>query len=156
MNCLTSSEILILKFLIKNPRISNKSLGNILNIDETKIEESISEFERKDLINSVHITLNPKFFGFNQVYIVILKLTDYIPKKILNQILLPIYQIENCYAVDGNLRLLLKIRVRNNNELSDVVENISLKMKCLNEINTMICYDEILQRNISIEDYLNS
>ena len=116
-------DVIIIKELIKNSRVSARELSQKLNICQSTLYYRIKNLEDKGIIRKYTIDVDWRKLGFLTTAFILVK---YDPNKAISQEdlakkLLKFEEVEEVYIITGEYDILIKVRFRNTQELSNFV-----------------------------------
>ncbi len=110
---LDETDILLLKMLQENGRITNKALAEKLNLSTTPVFERIKKLEKEGLIDRYVALLNERIVGLKQTIFISISLKEhtrsYLEKFVEEINRYP--EVLECYHVAGDFDFLLKVVV---------------------------------------------
>jgi len=118
-----NTDILILKILQENGRISMKELGKKVNLTSPAVSERIKKLEEQNIITGYRAIVNPEALGLIVKTYTSVKLH---PSKInaFKKLVTDEPSIVECIRITGNDSMTIKVLAKNTQELEELLEKI--------------------------------
>ncbi|MDO6801065.1 Lrp/AsnC family transcriptional regulator [Wenyingzhuangia sp. 1_MG-2023] len=120
-----SIDLLLLKQLQKNARITIKELANITNLSNTPVHERVKKLEKNGYITKHVALLDRNLLGKKLIVFCNIKLKEHtmeIGKQFVKDIT-SLKQVTECYNISGDFDFLLKVMVNDMEAYQDFVLN---------------------------------
>lgn len=125
MNTPDKIDLVLLKQLQKNARITIKELAKITNLSNTPVHERIKKLEKNGFISKHVALLNKSLLGKNLIVFCSIKLKEH-TMEIGTQFVKDIKSLEQvteCYNISGDSDFLLKVIVNDMEDYQNFVLN---------------------------------
>ena len=119
------TDLILLKQLQKNARITIKELANITNLSNTPVHERIKKLEKNGYIHKYVALLNRNLLGKKLIVFCNIKLKEH-TMEIGHQFVKDITsltQVTECYNISGDYDFLLKVMVSDMDDYQNFVLN---------------------------------
>ncbi len=116
-------DIKILNLLKENSRISFADLGRKINLSPSAVRERIQKLEDTEIIKKYSITIDDRKLGYDIEAFILLKVFPGKLKNILT-IITNYKEIKEVHRITGNQNLHLKIVVKNQIELQNLLDEL--------------------------------
>ncbi|MDX1413253.1 MAG: Lrp/AsnC family transcriptional regulator [Candidatus Promineifilaceae bacterium] len=142
---LNETDIAILEEVQRDGRISNVELANRIELSQAATHARLKRLQRRGYIRDTVALLDQERMGFDMTCFVNISLRMHGPKELANfrASVQEIPQVLECYHVTGEFDYLLKIVVRNRQELQRFVEHQLTPIPGIARIYTSLVLDEI-------------
>lgn len=147
INDIDNKDILILKFLKKNPKYEASELAKILHLSNEDTQHRLTKLENRDYIN-YQVNINPNKLNYYTTAFLKISLSTCINNHLIKE-LSRIPEIVESYYVSGKYSLLVKLVCKNNIDLVDIVEDIQ-KINDVKKIRTSVCLEPLFKRQVLI------
>lgn len=129
----------ILKALLKDSRLSFAEIGRQINLSPAAVRDRVLKMEDLKIIKKYSVELNHKLLGQDLEVIILVKVFHGKLKPFLK--LIPkISEIENAYRITGNKNVHLRLVLRNQAHLQDIIETLMV----YGDTETMLILSNIL------------
>lgn len=119
------TDLILLKHLQKNARITIKELATITKLSNTPVHERIKKLEKHGFITKYVALLNRNLLGKKLIVFCNIKIKEHtmeIGHQFVKDIM-ALKQVTECYNISGDFDFLLKVMVDNVEEYQDFVIN---------------------------------
>jgi Lrp/AsnC family leucine-responsive transcriptional regulator len=113
----------ILRILQENARTSNAEIARQVGLAPSAIFQRIRKLEDQNVIEGYTARVNPRALGFSLVAFVMIKTGDLARNVDTAAILSAIPEVQEVHRVVGEDCFFVKVRVRNTEELGDLLEH---------------------------------
>lgn len=118
-------DLILLKQLQRNARITIKELANLTNLSNTPVHERIKKLEKNGYISKQVALLNRNLLGKKLIVFCNVKLREHtmeIGHQFVNDIT-SLKQVTECYNISGDYDFLLKVMIKDMEDYQDFVLN---------------------------------
>jgi Lrp/AsnC family leucine-responsive transcriptional regulator len=147
------SDQMILTILQDNCRISNAALAKKIGLTPPAALERVKKLEREGIILGYRAILDKKKLGKGLTCLIALDLEHYNKKKVFSSVeenLKKLPDVENIYLVTGRYDYIIKVNVRDVDELREFVVEKLTKIEFINKVETFITISSIGGSSFSI------
>jgi len=138
---LDETDRLILQILERNARLSSRAIGREVRMSPGSISERIGRLEREGVIRGYKAQIDPSTFGLGMAAIVGLRSSQAALSRFLGT-LAAIEEVETVYVVTGTWDLMVVVRVRDHNHLSEVLFDRIWQVPGFQQSETMVVMHE--------------
>jgi DNA-binding Lrp family transcriptional regulator len=131
----------ILRILGRNARLSSRAIAREIGMSPGSISDRIGRLEREGVIRGYRAQIDPSTFGLGMAAIVGLRSTQAALSHFLGM-LAAIEEVETVYVVTGSWDLMVVVRVRDHNHLSEVLFDRIWKVPGFQQSETMVVMHE--------------
>ena len=128
----------IIKILSENSRISNSEISKQVFLSIPAVGERIKKLEEKNIIEKYTIRTNRNKLGYKLLAIIFVNIDDTEKIKEFREKITEMEEVIECLHMAGEYDYLLKILVRDTEELEDFLSNKMKSIKGVGRSNTMI------------------
>ena len=128
----------IIKILSENSRISNSEISKQVFLSIPAVGERIKKLEEKNIIEKYTIRTNRNQLGYKLLAIIFVNIDDTEKIKEFREKITEMEEVIECLHMAGEYDYLLKILVRDTEELEDFLSNKMKSIKGVGRSNTMI------------------
>ncbi len=146
MDRIDDVDRVILRKLQENSRISYSKIAKELNLSESTIHHRIKRLKQLGIIKKFTLSLDPEKLGYNVSAFILLKTDPRFHSEALEEIakLKGVYEV---YDVTGEYSGLIKVLVRNKEELANLLDEIG-KVRGVLHTYTLVVLKCILHRDL--------
>lgn len=144
---------MILTILQDNCRISNASLAKKIGLTPPASLERVKKLEKEGIILGYKAILDKNKLGKGLTCLIALDLEHYNKKKVFGSVeenLKKLPDIENIYLVTGRYDYLIKVNLRDVEELREFIVEKLTKIAFINKVETFITISSIDGSNFSV------
>lgn len=145
MDTLDSKDILILRTLQENARLTTKELAARVNLSSTPVFERLRRLENGGYIKKYIAVLDAEKLNLGFIVFCRVKLSR-LNKEIatdFTQIIRDIPEVTECYNISGSYDYLLKIHALNMKHYQEFLLNVLGTIECLGSIESTFVMDEV-------------
>ncbi|MBT6506137.1 Lrp/AsnC family transcriptional regulator [Candidatus Woesearchaeota archaeon] len=153
---LTETDLNILQVLRKNSRLSVAKIGELVGVSINTVKRSIKKMEDNDVIIHYATKLNHNVLGWDTVAYIFINLNNkelrekkMNHRKFCNLLAKKFPLITHISAVSGNQDIILRLRIQNNDQLNELVDEIREMEGVTSTRTSLAMYD--VRRNKLIE-----
>lgn len=128
----------IIKILSENSRISNSEISKQVFLSIPAVGERIKKLEEKNIIEKYTIRTNRNKLGYKLLAIIFVNIDDTEKIKEFREKITEMEEVIECLHMAGEYDYLLKILVKDTEELEDFLSNKMKSIKGVGRSNTMI------------------
>lgn len=128
----------IIKIMSENSRISNSEISKQVFLSIPAVGERIKKLEEKHIIEKYTIRTNRNKLGYKLLAIIFVNIDDTEKIKEFREKITVMEEVIECLHMAGEYDYLLKILVRDTEELEDFLSNKMKSIKGVGRSNTMI------------------
>lgn len=148
---LDAVDLRLLLLLSKDARLSQRSLARELSMSPPAIAERIARLERQDVITGYGVRLDWGALGYPTiVYLTITAVQGYQQGLIMDQ-LADLPEVEEVLLVTGAFDMLVRLRVRDDSHLRDLLLNRVWQIEGIQRTETSITIAEMKPKNTAAE-----
>jgi Lrp/AsnC family leucine-responsive transcriptional regulator len=136
----------ILGILQENCKISNAALAKKIGLTPPATLERLKKLENEGIILGFKAILNPKKLGKSLTCLIALDLEHHNRRKVFHSVeenLKRLTEIENIYLVTGRYDYLIKVNLRDVEELQEFLVEKLTKIEFINKVETFIAISSI-------------
>lgn len=148
---LDTLDIQILKMVANNARIPFLEVARECNVSGAAIHQRIQKMMSLGVLNGSEFKLNPTKIGLDTCAFVGLYLKEPSEFDRVVEALKQIPEVVECHYTTGKYDLFIKIYVKGNAELKDVIHDKLLPLG-LARTETLISFNEVFRRQMLIPD----
>ena len=148
-------DILILKALQAQGRLSIVELAARVNLTNTPCSERVRRLERQGLIKGYRAVIDPDLLGFSQLSVVQISMaaTSDNHLEAFNAAVQQIPEIESCLMIAGSFDYLLTVRNRNIAHFREVLGDRISKLPGIRQTNSFAVMEVVKDaQGIPVED----
>lgn len=145
METLDSKDILILRTLQENARLTTKELAARVNLSSTPVFERLKRLESGGYIKKYIAVLDAEKLNLGFIVFCRVKLSR-LNKEIatdFTRIIRDIPEVTECYNISGSYDYLLKIHALNMKHYQEFLLNVLGTIECLGSIESTFVMDEV-------------
>lgn len=145
MDTLDSKDILILRTLQENARLTTKELAARVNLSSTPVFERLRRLENGGYIKKYIAVLDAEKLNLGFIVFCRVKLSR-LNKEIatdFTRIIRDIPEVTECYNISGSYDYLLKIHALNMKHYQEFLLNVLGTIECLGSIESTFVMDEV-------------
>ncbi|MGY5355336.1 Lrp/AsnC family transcriptional regulator [Wenyingzhuangia sp. IMCC45467] len=138
-------DLILLKQLQKNARITIKELANITNLSNTPVHERIKKLEKNGYITKHVALLNRNLLGKKLIVFCSIKLKEHtmdIGHQFVKDIT-SLKQVTECYNISGDYDFLLKVMINDMDDYQNFVLNHLGRVKNIGSTQSTFVMGEI-------------
>jgi len=133
-----NTDLQILKILQKKARIPNVEVARKIGMAPSAVLERIKKLEARGIIQGYEVRLNPDMFNCDMIAFIKIKADALTQLKQTGQNLSRIEQIQEVHYLAGEDCLMVKLRVKNNSELENILTQKIASLEGIKETQTCI------------------
>lgn len=147
-NQLDSLDESILRYLIRDARISFVQLAKELRISNSLVHQRVKKLRALEAIDNATFKVNPKVLGYQTSAYTRIIVTEarFIPEII--DALKKIPEVIECNNVTGKYALIIKIMAYDNDHLREVLYDKVHVIEWVEGTDTIIVFETAFQRNV--------
>jgi Lrp/AsnC family leucine-responsive transcriptional regulator len=145
----------ILRILQDNCKISNAALAKKIGLTPPATLERVRKLKKEGFILGYQAILNKKKLGKGLTCLIALDLEHHNKRKVFESVegnLKKLTEIENIYLVTGRYDYLIKVNLRDVEELRDFVVRKLTKIEFIDKVETFIAISSIASSSFSFSD----
>jgi Lrp/AsnC family leucine-responsive transcriptional regulator len=142
----------ILRILQENCKISNTALAKKIGLTPPATLERVKKLEKEGFILGYQAILNKKKLGKGLACLIALDLEHHNKRKVFESVeesLKKVAEIENIYLVTGRYDYLIKVNLRDVEELREFVVKKLTKIEFIDKVETFIAISSMANLNFS-------
>ena len=146
----------ILSFLVKNARMPFLEIARECEVSGAAIHQRVRKMESQGIIAGSRLLVKPSALGFDVcafVGVILSESKRY--DEVLNAIR-KVPEVVECHYVTGKYTLLLKIFCEDHDHLMNVLVHSIQNIPGIQKTDTMISLDNPIDRQVWLEDFVNS
>jgi Lrp/AsnC family transcriptional regulator for asnA, asnC and gidA len=148
---LDAVDLRLLLLLSRDGRLSQRSLARELSMSAPAIAERLARLERQDVITGYGVRLDWGALGYPTiVYLTITAVQGYQQGLIMDQ-LAGLPEVEEVLLVTGAFDMLVRLRVRDDSHLRDLLLNRVWQIEGIQRTETSITIAEMKPKNTAVE-----
>jgi Lrp/AsnC family transcriptional regulator, leucine-responsive regulatory protein len=138
-------DLLILKQLQADARLSVVELSKRINLSPTPCTLRLKRLEQAGIISGYHAHINPAALGQELMVFLTVKLraTDEATLKKFNMAVKPIKQILECHMVGGGFDYLIKLRVKNMQQFRELLGGVIGTLPMVESTHSYFVMEEV-------------
>jgi len=135
----------ILKHLQANARIRNAQLARLVNLSPPATHARVRQLEKRGYIKKYTALLNPAKAGYDMVCFVHMSLQLHQTERIdsIRETIKQMPEVLECYHLTGEYDYLLKVVIRNREDLERFVMNQLTRMSGVSRVHTSLVLTEV-------------
>lgn len=142
----------ILKYLVKNARMPFLEIARECGISGAAIHQRVRKMEEAGVITGSRLEVSPKALGYDVcAFVGIRVIQPDISSDVISH-LKGIGEVVECHFITGSNTLLIKLYCVDNEHLMKVLVDTIRKIPGVSYSETFISLDEVISRQISVED----
>ncbi len=133
----------ILNLLQENSRVTNADIARKIKMAPSAVLERIRRLEQKEIIQKYTTQINPKEVGQDLLSFVLVKANGPVVDQKTARDLSKITEVQEVHIVAGEDCFLLKVRVKNTEELTHLLRTKFAAIKTISSTSTTIVLETI-------------
>lgn len=135
----------LLDLLQYNARSTNAELAEIVGLSTSGVQKRVKKFEEQGLIAHHASILDRKALGYDMLCFidVVLRAHDQEQVRAFDAAIQELADIQECHRLTGNSDYLLKVVVRNREQLDHFLMNVLMPFPAVDRVHTRVVLKEI-------------
>lgn len=146
----------ILSFLVKNARMPFLEIARECEVSGAAIHQRVRKMESQGIIAGSRLLVKPSALGFDVCAFVGVILSESKRYDEVINAIRKVPEVVECHYVTGKYTLLLKIFCVDHDHLMNVLVHSIQNIPGIQKTDTMISLDNPIDREVWLEDYVNS
>lgn len=141
----------ILKFLIKNARMSFLEIARECGVSGAAIHQRIKKLEQSGIILGSRLIVDPKTLGFDVCAFISIRIQDPQLQSQTVAELKKIPEIVECHYITGTYNIMIKLYCLDNEHLMRTIFDHVLRIQGVSNTQTYISLSETFQRQVYVD-----